>query len=74
MLLSKQIFTLSNTIKNDCFIYEKINEKNYKEFWFEAKDIAEFLEYKNTNDAIINFVRNEWKYKWSELIKIHRWR
>lgn len=37
----------------------KINEKNDKEFWFKAKDIAEFLEYENTNDAIINFVRNE---------------
>lgn len=64
MELSKQTFSY-NSVKFDCYIFVTLDGK----FWFKAKDIAEFLEYRNTNDTILRLVSNEWKCTWSDLRK-----
>lgn len=67
MSLSKQSFSVADGIIFDCYIYVVTSINGDTKFWFKAKDIAEFLGYSNTNDAIIRLVNYDWKTTWSKL-------
>lgn len=66
MSLVKKTFTFNNEINLDCWIYIVSNLDNNKEFWFKAKDIATYLGYKKSKDAISNNVDKKWQRLWSE--------
>lgn len=67
MSLSKQIFNVSESIKFECFIFVRINNRGDKEFWFKGHDIATFLGYKRPNTAITDHIKENWKQTWVQL-------
>lgn len=69
MSLIKKSFTLGKSTF-ECWIYITYNSLNNIEFWFKGENITEFLEYKNSRNAIINHVMLKWRKSWSELCNI----
>lgn len=66
MSLLKKTFVLGETTL-DCWVYIVHNSSSNDEFWFKAKDIALFLGYKNSRDAILKNVYDIWRKTWSDL-------
>lgn len=60
-------FSVADGVTFDCYIYIVNCDDGDIKFWFKTKDIAELLEYSNTNDAIIRLVNYDWKTTWSKL-------
>lgn len=67
MSLIKKSFTFGDA-NFECWIYVIRSASSYhNEFWFKARDIATYLEYKNPRDAIINNVLSIWRKSWFDL-------
>ncbi|MBT0716655.1 hypothetical protein DOLIC_00134 [Dolichomitus sp. PSUC_FEM 10030005] len=66
MSLMKKQFFLDDNTSVVCWIYI-IKKDGIEEFWFKAKDIALFLDYKNTRSAILSNVNSRWRKEWWEL-------
>lgn len=69
MSLIKKSFILGEA-NFDCWIYIISNSSGNDEFWFKGRDIANYLEYKNPNDALIKSVLPIWRKNWTALKSI----
>lgn len=69
MSLIKKSFILGEA-HFDCWIYITRNLSGNEEFWFKGRDIANYLEYKNPNDALIKSVLPIWRKNWTALKSI----
>lgn len=65
MSLVKKSF-LFNDASFDCWVY-CIRKDNHDEFWFKARDIAEYLNYSNPQQAVRINVLPDHQAKWSDL-------